>query len=356
MYMMKQLLAGIVSASLLAVPVGAAVVTAPSQPASGPGGSTYAYTGVAHETHGLGDEQYWIFEPRDRTGAASGTTLPVVVFLHGWAAMNPVHYGAWIEHLVRRGHTVVYPRYQGSLRTPPSEMTAHALHAVRDAFRRLGGHRPWIVIGHSMGGVIAANLAARASQSELGPPRLVLSIEPGKTSMKSSRAAIPLDDLSALPRELILVTVAGDRDSLVGDHDARLIFAEATRIPPTHKRYVVVPSDEHGTPAIVADHTAPTARDDDFDLLPEAREGRRGRLLRRRAPDRFPAATESRGVVSAIDYFAFWKLADALIEIASTNSEEPFSAANERLIADMGTWSDGRPVQKLRLYSTLPAS
>ena len=50
---------------------------------------------------------------RDRRGAAvvldfrarrsqAGSARPVVVFLHGWFAVNPGFYGAWIDHLGAR--------------------------------------------------------------------------------------------------------------------------------------------------------------------------------------------------------------------------------------------------------------
>src|SRR5690606_17809621 len=130
-----------------------------------------------------GNDRYWILTPAGRTEAVpippGVTQVPVVVFLHGWGGMNPVHYGAWIEHLVRRGHTVVYPRYQDSLRVRPAAMVEYAVAAVRYAFRRLGGPTRWAAIGHSLGGTIAANLAARSAAAGLRPPALVLAVEPG---------------------------------------------------------------------------------------------------------------------------------------------------------------------------------
>ena len=63
-----------------------------------------------------------------RTGCSSPPsrrpkTAPVVVFNHGWLAVNPGAYGAWIEHLVRSGRIVIFPRYQAddwSRRRPTS--------------------------------------------------------------------------------------------------------------------------------------------------------------------------------------------------------------------------------------------
>ena len=49
-----------------------------------------------------------------RIGCSSRTNpspkrAPVVVFFHGWFAVNPGFYGAWIDHLVRNGRIVIFP-------------------------------------------------------------------------------------------------------------------------------------------------------------------------------------------------------------------------------------------------------
>ena len=51
--------------------------------------------------------------------------------------MNPLYYGAWLDHLVKRGNIVVYPRYQATLLTGISEFTPNTMHAVKDAVSRL---------------------------------------------------------------------------------------------------------------------------------------------------------------------------------------------------------------------------
>src|SRR5688572_23166045 len=71
--------------------------TPPSQPASGPGGKQYAHSRVTKNRYGTGNQEYWVFEP-DTPKPASA---PLIVFLHGWGGMNPLYYGAWLDHLVR---------------------------------------------------------------------------------------------------------------------------------------------------------------------------------------------------------------------------------------------------------------
>ena len=76
-----------------------------------------------------------IFRPaRD---AAPGPA-PVVVFLHGWRAVDPSWYGLWIAHLVGEGDTVIYPAYQ---RRPFTDLSAPAVEHVRRAAGGVRGRR-----------------------------------------------------------------------------------------------------------------------------------------------------------------------------------------------------------------------
>src|SRR5262245_60241027 len=85
--------------------------TPPAQPDTGPGGKQYAHAAVKKTRYGNGNQEYWIFEP----DAPKPASAPVIVFIHGWGGMNPLYYGAWLDHLVKRGNIVVYPRYQATL-------------------------------------------------------------------------------------------------------------------------------------------------------------------------------------------------------------------------------------------------
>src|SRR5215207_8133202 len=141
--------------------------TPPTQPQTGPGGKQYLHSGVTKNRYGKGGQDYWIFEP----DSPKPRSAPVVVFLHGWGGMNPMYYGAWLDHLVKRGNIVIYPRYQASLLTGVTEFTPNTLAALKDAVRRLqteSGHisadfTKFATVGHSVGGLLAANVAALAS-------------------------------------------------------------------------------------------------------------------------------------------------------------------------------------------------
>src|SRR5262249_50015459 len=148
-----------ISLALFSLPIlSSQKATPPLQPASGPGGKQYAYSAVTKNHYGNAGHEYWIFEPDSPKPA----TAPLIVFLHGWGGMNPLYYGAWIDHLVKRGNVVVYPRYQANLLTPIKEFTPNTIGAIKDAIERLQtepGHvkvdlKKFAAVGHSVGGLL----------------------------------------------------------------------------------------------------------------------------------------------------------------------------------------------------------
>ena len=312
----------------------------PSQAANGPGGSLAAHGGVLAHRYGQGADEYWVFEP----DKPAPNRAPVVAFMHGWGATDPRSYGAWIDHIVRRGRIVIYPRYQADLQTPSAEFTPNALGALVEALRRLQsetGHvRPdltrFAVVGHSAGGLLAANVGALALAQGLPRPRAVMCVEPGRTWSRAQRGAVALADLKTLPADALLLTVVGDRDQVVKDFDAKRIFAESTSLAPQNKNYVILRSDEHGQPPLIADHFAPSAPGD----VPFLADSRDNRPLARRA-------VGALGAVNALDFYGTWKLFDGLCDAAFDGTNRQYALGDTPQQRFMGAWSDGTPVAPL---------
>src|SRR5262249_39030961 len=157
--------------------------------------------------HGEGDVAFWVYTPAQPVPPQA----PLVIFVHGWSAMDPRGYSAWITHLVRRGSIVIYPVYQGSFHTPIPTTRFSMLYAVTRALlhlREAGGIRPdtdrVAVVGHSLGGALATQLAATAEKDGLPTPRVVMAVQPGR----GERAVhplpiIPLDSMR--PETLLLL-------------------------------------------------------------------------------------------------------------------------------------------------------
>lgn len=329
--------------------------TPPIQPETGPGGKQYAHSAVTRNRYGTGNQEYWIFEPDSPKPASA----PLVVFIHGWGGMNPLYYGAWLDHLVKRGNIVVYPRYQATLLTPIKEFTPSTLGAIKDAINRLQTERGHIkpdlnkfaVVGHSVGGLLAASVAALAKESNLPQVRAVMSVEPGITEDPIN---IPLADLKKMPAETLLLSVAGDQDTLVRDTDAKRVYYESTMVPAANKDFVMMVTDMHGAPSLQASHRAPTAMDRSYDNG----EGVGGGPAN---PDRV-GNSSARGngrsseerrletmMVNALDYYGTWKLFDALCDAAFFGRNREYALGNTAKQRFMGIWSDGTPVKELKV-------
>lgn len=348
-----------VLATALALPVFAVPPTPPDQPPTGPGGAGYPYTEVGKHSTGEGSGDVTIFWPKQPAATAA---LPVVVFTHGWGAVDPKHYEAWLDHLARKGAIVIYPRYQENLRVKPDTFTANAITGVRRALDWLARNPDlphpdparWATVGHSAGGVLAANLSVELPKAGLPAPKAVMSVEPGITRGEKG-TLIPLADLSRTDPATLLLAITGDADQLVGDHDARRIYAETTGIPAVNKDLLELSSDDHGSPALEATHRAPAAPLPGY--VPPQREEPHGffrKRIAKRAKERMAergldldAASKEPAVTNALDYYGTWKLFDALCAAAFAGQQREIALGGGPAQLDMGRWSDGNPVKPM---------
>ncbi|MBE3576517.1 MAG: alpha/beta hydrolase fold domain-containing protein [Limnochordales bacterium] len=323
------------------------VAAPPLQPAAGPGGKEYRHESVRVGFFGRGAEGYWLFEPDNPRPERA----PVVILLHGWGAWDPEPYRRWIDHLVRRGNVIIYPRYQEAFNSDPAGMTAAAQAAVEDAWRRLhdpdGRHvspdgEKVVIIGHSLGAVLAANLAARASSDagsglfRLPSVAALLLIEPGDSEGRYAGRDYPsimeLSHYHEISPETLLLLVVGDRPEALVVSTAREMWLAFAHIPDANKDFVIVQSDDHGRPALVADHFSPCAAGRGFSPMLEAALG--------------DFETD------ALDYFGYWKLADALIGAVYYGKDREYALGNTEQQRFMGRWSDGTPVRPLIITDT----
>ena len=322
---------GLALASSLAFTLTTLVLIGVSQPANAaepaPAAvSPYPHKSVKQTELGEGPRSYWLFEPAEPSPAMA----PVIVFNHGWFAVNPAVYGAWIEHLVRRGQIVIAPRYQRDLLTPPLHFLPNSLIAVRDALDVLAtsdSHvRPdrtrFAVMGHSAGGNLAAQMAAVAAQADLPTPKAVICIFPGEV-LQSKKP-----DLGDIPAKTLLVVAAGQKDLVVGDQRAREIFAGATAIPNDRKKFVLYRSDLRGYPHFRADHLAPTGLQERFDS----------------GDGLFHNAQMAQCEVNAFDTSGFWRMADLTFDAAFSGKTLDEATDRGDAFRHLGYWSDGRPV------------
>jgi len=286
--------------------------TQPNQPSDGPGGSNYSHGCVKQTRYGYGGNRYWIFEPY----CPKPKSAPVIVFIHGFAALHPITYYGWIHHLVKRGNIVVFPRYQKGFFRGFDEYNSNAINAVKDAIEELqtAGHvKPdldkFAITGHSLGGGLTANMASQALDLGLPAPKAVMPVQPAILYEGEN-------DFSSIPAETLMIVIVGENDTWVGNESGKIIFNEAINIPLSNKDFIIQVTDTYGKPDIIADHFAPLC---------------------------FPFF----GMVDAMDYYSTWKLFDALTDYAFYGTNREYCLGNTSEQRFMGLWGDGTPVKEL---------
>lgn len=291
----------------------------PNQPLSGPGGVNYSHEAIKESSYGRGSNKFWIFEPAE----PKPVTAPLIVFNHGWGAMHPRYYKAWIDHIVKKGNIVVYPRYQRGFLIGFKYFSSNAIKAVKNAIDELNkqGHvipdlDKFAITGHSLGGGITANMAARAEEEGLPEPKAIMPVQPAIAYDKKA-------DFSKISNKTLMLVIVGEDDTVVDNKSGKKIFQDTIQIPFTQKDFVIQVTDNYGYPTISADHGAPTCMKNNSILT-----------------------------LDAMDYYCTWKLFDALTDYAFYGINGKFCLGNTSEQRYMGKWSDGTPVKELIVTDT----
>ena len=162
--------------AVLALVLGAtpatAAVTQPKQPRSGPGQQLRRTPASGSTRAASGNDAWYVFEPtRPRP-----KTAPLAIVMHGYYEFSGYdQMYALIQHTVRKGNVVIYPRWQTGVATPcPGPFNIEpcmtsAVNGIRGALAYLRADRARVqpqlgrtsYFGFSFGGIITANLANR---------------------------------------------------------------------------------------------------------------------------------------------------------------------------------------------------
>lgn len=295
----------------------------PAQPAAGPGGSATPFRRVVHQRIGTSPTGGWLFLPVDDRGETpAAKPLPLVLFFHGYTALSPTSYLSWINHLALNGALVFYPDYQDEnfpIQNPDNYLP-QALSGVRMLMEQMGtGGVPLIdtgrvtAVGHSLGGVLAANYAAIASSVGLPVPSVLMPVVPGGCSGcgdTGDRLGAPLRDLGSIAATMRVLVVTAEDDTVVANGAAKLIWAGIDQIPLDQRDFVTFRSDTHGQPPLIADHLmAQTA----------------GNL----------------GELDTLDFFGLWKLLDGLMACTFDGDLCDVALGGTGAQRSLGSWSDG---------------
>ncbi len=237
-------------------------ITQPAQPTTGPGSNNPLFSSVTLFDYGTNQNAsgFWIYEPADPTPDSAN----VVVFIHGWGETNLKFYGALIDRIVRSGNIVICPRYEKTVDTAYGTYTDSCARGIQRALDtlNLAGHvKPrlynYFVLGHSMGGVMTANMTAEYAYYNLPKPLAAFSMEPGADITNTAIARLLW--LSRRCKKYLIAI--GNDDAVVDSTAGKLLFYQTTAVPTSHKNLVRQFADSHGTPALTATHFEPCSSD-----------------------------------------------------------------------------------------------
>ncbi|MEI6125738.1 MAG: hypothetical protein WCQ99_04205 [Pseudomonadota bacterium] len=316
----------------------AEIPSPPLQPSTGPGGSEYAHAGVItygpYWAYGLGtgnkSNKYYLFVPDD----PMPDKAPVVLFLHGWAAISLKQYETWISHIVRKGYIVVWVQYQSDdiadnprLSLSPS-FTRKITVLWRDALTRIDsgsvlvlpeknewGFIKTAIVGHSAGGYLSAIVAAKAVKiyKRIPVPYAVVAVEPGPLGI------IPGALFGFINPDTKVVIVVGDEDTLNCTAAATYLWNSLVQIPDENKDFLLVPSDYHGFPQQISNHFFPNT-----------------------------SGVRDTAAVDGRDFYVTFKLSVGALNCAFRGTDCEYALGNgSKEQVYMGEWSDGAPVQPM---------
>lgn len=316
----------------------AQIPSPPKQPSTGPGGSDYKHGGIITKgpywADGLGTEnennKYYVCIPDDPMPEKA----PVVLFLHGWAAISLTQYNIWISHIVRQGYIVVWVQYQSDrvTETPklslPTGFTRKITVLWRDALTRLDSGNLQIlpeknelgviksaIVGHSAGAYLSAVIAAKSLKihKRIPAPYAVVAVEPGPWGL------IPGAAFYLIKSDTKFVVVVGDEDTLNCKSSAIYLWNSVPQIPDENKDFLLVQSDYHGFPQQISNHFFPNN-----------------------------SGFRDTTAVDARDFYITFKLSVGALNCAFKGTDCEYAlgnGSNEQIY--MGEWSDGEPVKPM---------
>ena len=309
-------------------------VVGPEQQLVGPGGSTYSHDSVAIFDYADDPDGFWMYQPE----SPKPKEAPVIIFLHGYGAYNPMIYGKWIQHLVRKGNVVVFPRYQKNLISPsPDKFIPNVVTAIKESISILDSLHHitaildnFALVGHSYGGVIGAGIAADYERYKTPEPKVLMMCSPGSGPFKGG----VLKNYEGIPENTKMLVMVSENDHIVGDKLGKVIYntAKNTKERNLIKQY----ADTHS------------------ELFPIGAGHNECYSLDYALDNGIRNATAKRAMISSrfntLDFNGYWKLFDALLDCSSQNENCEYAFGNTIEQKSLGVWSDGEKIKELEIF------
>ena len=301
--------------------------TPPAQPSYGPGGYNYPHSSFTFTKFGSDiTDCYWIAEP-DNPRPDSAV---VVVFWHGTTS-NPVIDSVpngqflFIEHITKKGYTVVFPLYQyGSLTLPFQEQLTNGANVVNLALQELetgidrvrpkrkNGKVLIGATGISRGGGMTMNVATYHDTLNLPSFDALCAFVPG-----AGQSMLGIDTSTKI------LIVNGEENTL-NYAESRQAFDSLYHIPCSNKHLIQVNSDLYGTPQLIANHNFAGSGNN----------------------------VNNHNRINTLDFYGSWKFAVGVFDCAFKNQNCEYCFGTDTLITYMGNWSDGTHVNPATIMDT----
>ena len=209
----------------------------------GGGGSAASTRPTVEGLHPTAAPGAWIVRP-------AGTPKRLVIFFHGQGGeteATPANHRQWIDHLVKRGAVVVYPRYE-QIYSPA--VLAPAIAGIQRASGRLElKGLPVLALGYSRGAALAVEYAAVAPRRHVPVPDAVESVNPvpyGETAH--------IVDLAPVRPHTVLAVIVSEKDPHAAD-GAELLLQRLRVVGFPGSNIELNIARSHGD--FTADHLAP---------------------------------------------------------------------------------------------------
>lgn len=292
-------------------------VAPPTQPPAGPGGAARPHAAVTWRSGGAAGSAWWRVEPRE-PDLAPGS--PLVVFAPAAGADARADYAEWVAHVARGGAVVVVLADASAAPGAPGAWVDRGAAALASALAALPAdgsvevdRSHAVFAGHAEGAGMAAVLAATWFDRRLPAPRALLALMPRGWPGGPSSA-----DLARLPRDTRVLLVAADAGRAPDEAADIAVWDGTAHVPAAWRNRLVVATDAHGSPALVADW-------------------------------RLPFTAGVHGVTDALDWHGPWKWLDALIACGYRNADCAHAFGGTPEQTGLGVWADGHPVTPARL-------
>jgi hypothetical protein len=185
----------------------------------------------------------WTFLP-------AGKPKRLVIFFHGQGGpteATPQNHRPWIDHLVKRGAIVVYPRYEMDYSAAVIDPAISGIQTAKKRFSAVG--LPVMALGYSRGAAMAVEYAALAARRNVPVPDAIETVNPvpyGETARIVS--------LKPIRRGTMLAVLISDKDPHAIDGSTMLLHRLRDAGFPANEIELNV---AHSRKGFVADHLAP---------------------------------------------------------------------------------------------------